>query len=86
MSDHAGDTPAGQTQERQHARRFHDCTSVWRKDAARDTMQVSRNAKRTVSASWRTDYGTEDGGRHRTYPAGGDEARLLLESSQGGAG
>jgi len=41
-------------------------------------LPVSRNGERTLPAAWRTAHGAENGGGHRTYPAGRDEAREVF--------
>jgi hypothetical protein len=55
-----------------------------REDPARDALPVSRNGKRTLPASRRTEHGTENSGRNRAYPPGRHEARELLEAGQSG--
>jgi hypothetical protein len=57
-----------------------------REDPTWDALPVSGNDERALPASRRTEHGAEDGGGNRAYPAGGDEARKILEAGQDEAG
>jgi hypothetical protein len=57
-----------------------------RENAARDTLPVPSDAEWTLPTSWRAEYGAENSGRDRAYPAGRDETRALLEAGKRGAG
>ena len=71
-------------EEREPAGRLQQGTTVWSEDQAGYKLSVSRDAKRTLPASWRIEYRAEDGGRNRADSPGRNEAWAVLECSQGG--
>src|SRR5450631_4086169 len=62
-------------QERQRAGRPFEGAALRREDAERYGLPMSRDAQRPLPASWRIEYGAEDGRRNRANPEGCNKAR-----------